>query len=234
MTLTPLDIHNKEFSRSFRGYNREEVNEFLDRIVKDYESIIKKNIELKEEVEKLNSKLEHYQKMEETLHNAIIVAQETAEEVKESARKEAEVKKKEADTEANRRLEEANNEVVKSRYELEKLRKHILAQKTHFKSILNTQLELLESEEWLDEKPAALNLSEEDKDKDIAKEQDEQEEKKDEKEEKEMTTSQTETDSLDAEDYHEGAITTGEGENQDEEDWKKWEGNEGNNEKAEE
>lgn len=39
--LTPLDIHNKEFSRGFRGYDEDEVNEFLDQIIKDYEMLIR-------------------------------------------------------------------------------------------------------------------------------------------------------------------------------------------------
>lgn len=41
MPLTPLDIHNKEFSKGFRGYNEDEVNEFLDQIMKDLEILIK-------------------------------------------------------------------------------------------------------------------------------------------------------------------------------------------------
>lgn len=41
MPLTPLDIHNKEFSKGFRGYNEDEVNEFLDQIMKDLEILMK-------------------------------------------------------------------------------------------------------------------------------------------------------------------------------------------------
>ena len=67
--LTPLDIHNKEFKRSFRGYNEEDVDEFLDRVIKDYELLYRENIELKENMDRLNSKLEHFQHMENTLHN---------------------------------------------------------------------------------------------------------------------------------------------------------------------
>ena len=37
--LTPVDIHNKEFSRSFRGYNQDEIDDFLDEIVNDYEKL---------------------------------------------------------------------------------------------------------------------------------------------------------------------------------------------------
>ena len=46
MPLTPLDIHNKEFSRSFRGYDEDQVNEFLDQVIKDYEALIRENKDL--------------------------------------------------------------------------------------------------------------------------------------------------------------------------------------------
>ena len=46
MPLSPLDIHNKEFSKGFRGYNEDEVNEFLDQIMKDLEILIKEKKEL--------------------------------------------------------------------------------------------------------------------------------------------------------------------------------------------
>jgi len=51
--LTPLDIHNKEFKRSFRGYNEEDVDEFLDRVIKDYELLYRENIELKENMDRI-------------------------------------------------------------------------------------------------------------------------------------------------------------------------------------
>lgn len=47
MPLTPLDIHNKEFSKGFRGYDEDEVNEFLDQIIKDYEILIREKKSLK-------------------------------------------------------------------------------------------------------------------------------------------------------------------------------------------
>ena len=50
MPLSPLDIHNKEFTRGFRGYNEDEVNEFLEQIIKDYELILKEKKELEEKL----------------------------------------------------------------------------------------------------------------------------------------------------------------------------------------
>ena len=49
MALSPLDIHNKEFGRSlFRGYDEDEVNEFLEQVLKDYENVLEENKSLKE------------------------------------------------------------------------------------------------------------------------------------------------------------------------------------------
>ena len=50
MKLTPMDINNKEFKKIIRGYNPEEVDEFLDKIVEDYEALYKENANLKEKV----------------------------------------------------------------------------------------------------------------------------------------------------------------------------------------
>ena len=107
MPLTPMDIHNKEFTKAFRGYDEDEVNEFLDRIVKDYEALIKENEAMKQKIQELSDKLEHYAKIEETLHNAIIVAQQTAKEVKEAALGEADLIRREAERESRREIERA-------------------------------------------------------------------------------------------------------------------------------
>ena len=87
--LTPLDIHNKEFSRGFRGYDEDEVNEFLDQIIKDYEMLIREKKQLEEKVAELTEKLNYFSNIEETLNKSILVAQEAAEEVKRNAQKEA-------------------------------------------------------------------------------------------------------------------------------------------------
>ena len=48
--ITPLDIQNKEFKKSFRGYKESEVDQFLDEIIEDYEKLYKENIELKDKI----------------------------------------------------------------------------------------------------------------------------------------------------------------------------------------
>ena len=143
--LTPLDIHNKEFKRSFRGYNEEEVDEFLDQVVKDYESNYQENIELRETVERLNSKLEHYQHMENTLHTTLVIAQETAEEVKLNARRETELLHKEAEIRAQRMLEEATSKVRGMMAEYEELQKQAQVFRTRMRTLLQAQLGMLDN-----------------------------------------------------------------------------------------
>lgn len=141
--LTPLDIHNKEFKRSFRGYNEEEVDEFLDSVIKDYEQLYRENIELKENMDRLNSKLEHFQHMENTLHNTLIVAQETAEEVKLNAKRSTELMIKETEINAQKLIDEASNKVRRMASEYQDLRKQVDVYRVRMRTLVQAQLEIL-------------------------------------------------------------------------------------------
>jgi cell division initiation protein len=149
--LTPLDIHNKEFKRGFRGYNEDEVDEFLDRVVKDYEQLYRENLDLKETIDRLNSKLEHFQHMENTLHNTLVIAQETAEEVKLNAKKETELMIKEGEVRAQRLIDEAMAKVRKMTAEYEELQKQAQVYRTRMRTLVQAQLEMLKSSEEDDE-----------------------------------------------------------------------------------
>lgn len=149
LVLTPMDIRNKEFRRSFRGYNEEEVDEFLDKVMEDYEMLYRENAELKERINIMNEKLQSYINMETTLNNTLIVAQNTAEELKRNAEKEAQLIIQNAHQTAEKILEQANQEVVKIRMELERYRKQLNIFKAKFKALLEAQLEAILS---IDEK----------------------------------------------------------------------------------
>lgn len=145
--LTPLDIHNKEFKKGFRGYNEEEVDDFLDQVVRDYESLYRENIELKETVDRVNAKLEHFQHMENTLHNTLVIAQETAEEVKLNAKKETELMMKEAEIRAQKVMEEATQKVRRANGDYEEILKQTQLVRTKLRSLLQAQLEALNNAE---------------------------------------------------------------------------------------
>ncbi len=148
MVLSPLDIHNKEFTRGFRGFQEDEVNEFLDQIIKDYEITIRAKTDLEAEVKELNSRVEHFVKIEETLNKSIVVAQETAEELKNNARKEAKLMIKEAEKNADRIINEALGESRKIAMETEELKRQAKVYRTRMRMLIEAQLDMVNNEDW--------------------------------------------------------------------------------------
>jgi cell division initiation protein len=148
MPLTPLDIHNKEFSRRIRGYDEDEVNEFLDQVIKDYESVIRENKELHNQLLSIQERLDHFVNIEESLSKTIIVAQEAADDVKNNSKKESQLILKEAEKNADRIINEALSKSRKVAIETEELRKQASIYRTRFRTLLEAQLELLSQDDW--------------------------------------------------------------------------------------
>ncbi|BBI34656.1 DivIVA domain-containing protein [Cohnella abietis] len=148
MPLTPLDIHNKEFSRRLRGYDEDQVNEFLDQIIKDYEAIIRENKELQNQVAASQDKLGHFSNIEETLSKTIIVAQEAADELRGNAKKEAQLIVKEAEKNADRIINDALSKSRKVALEVEELKKQATIYRARFRALIETQMELLTQDGW--------------------------------------------------------------------------------------
>ncbi|MFM9331876.1 DivIVA domain-containing protein [Paenibacillus mesotrionivorans] len=148
MALTPLDIHNKEFRHSFRGYDEDEVNEFLDQVIKDYEALIRENKDLESQIQTLQDRLNHFTNIEETLSKTIIVAQEAADEVKGNAKKEAQLIIRESEKNADRIINEALVKSGKIALEIEELKKQASIYRTRFRTLLEAQLELLKTDSW--------------------------------------------------------------------------------------
>ncbi|MNI43148.1 Septum site-determining protein DivIVA [compost metagenome] len=148
MPLTPLDIHNKEFSRRIRGYDEDEVNEFLDQVIKDYESVIRENKELHNQLLSLQERLDHFVNIEESLSKTILVAQEAADDVKNNSKKESQLIIKEAEKNADRIINEALSKSRKVAIETEELRKQASIYRTRFRTLLEAQLELLSTDDW--------------------------------------------------------------------------------------
>lgn len=142
--ITPLDIQNKEFKKSFKGYNTKSVDEFLDEIIEDYERVYKENIELKDKVNMLADQIRQYSTLEETLKNTLIVAQTTADEITSSARQKSENIIEDAEIQRQRLLNLAREEVRSIKNEYESFKKEIFVFKTRYKSFIEAQLMSIE------------------------------------------------------------------------------------------
>lgn len=90
--ITPMDIHNKQFTKAtVRGYSEEEVNDFLNQIVADYERIYREHREMEEKLDQMKAKLANYEKISETMTATLQLAKDTAENVKKNARRNADI-----------------------------------------------------------------------------------------------------------------------------------------------
>lgn len=125
------------------GYSVEEVDEFLDDITIDYEKAYKESTELKNRVDELEKSLLHYKTIEDTLQNTLLMAQSTAEEVKDVARQQAEQIIKEAEGNARKSVDDLGQEILMKKKELEDIKKQFDVYKAKMESLLISQLELL-------------------------------------------------------------------------------------------
>ena len=151
----------EKFNRTLRGYDPDEVNEFLDKVIGRVEAMVKemkkkdetiamqeKKIEsfttLSDENKMLKDKLSQYERMEGTLNRAIMMAQKTSDQMRLAASKEGELLIEEAKKNANRIVNEALLRAEKTELEANVLRRNIGIFKRRIKDIVEAQLEVVE------------------------------------------------------------------------------------------
>ena len=141
--MTPLDIENKRFKKEFSGYNKVEVQEFLNAVGESYETIYKENLANKDKINMLSNAIKQYKSMEETLQSAILVAQSAGDEVVHNAKKRAENIIAEAETNAANILADASREVTRISYEYEEMKRTVEVFRTRVLSLLTSQLDIV-------------------------------------------------------------------------------------------
>ena len=144
VTLTPMDINNKEFKKGMRGYNADEVDDFLDEVIENYESLYKENTTLKDKINSLQEQLEQYKKIENSIQNTLILAQNAADQAKTSSEKEAELVIKNANDTAQKIIDKANNDVNQISSEYDSVKQEFIKFRARFRSFMTTQLETFE------------------------------------------------------------------------------------------
>ncbi len=142
--ITPLDIENKRFAKQMvNGYSVEEVDDFLDELTVDYTKNYKELNELRVKVDEISNDLEKYKTIEATLQNTLVMAQTTAEEVKNVAKQKADQIVDEAKANAQKQVDELNSEIILKQKELDDVKKQFDIYKAKMESLLISQLELL-------------------------------------------------------------------------------------------
>lgn len=146
MRMTSMDINNKDFRKSlFRGYNQNDVEDFLERVADDYEAVFKENSSLKEKISILNERIEHYTQIENSIQNTLVLAQNAAEQAKLSAQKEAELIVRTANESAQKILDKANDDVVKVYEDFEKVKHEFSIYRMKYRNFMSTQNDMFTS-----------------------------------------------------------------------------------------
>jgi len=147
MKITPIDIQQVSFGVRFRGYNRKEVDNFLDLLAHDYEMLIKESQEIKEKTASLEIQIMELKKKEATLNSTLIAVQKVVDEMKQNAQKEVDLLIKEAELKAEEITQGAQVERLRLQSEIKDLQRQKVLFLEKIRSVLRTFEKTVELEE---------------------------------------------------------------------------------------
>ncbi len=142
--ITPADIENKEFKRSHRGYDEQEVDEYLDLIIIDMEKLIKENKELKAQLANVDTKVEKGSNTENSVYETLEAAKALMNDIAASAERRAEVLLKNAELDADLITREAKENVSKYTEEGTRLKERVTSLRDRYKKMLEAEMERMD------------------------------------------------------------------------------------------
>jgi cell division initiation protein len=145
--FTPIDIQNKTFKTGI-GYDKKDIDFFISEVTKSYEELYKENVELNDKILVLNNSLSKYKSIEKSLQKALVLAQKAADETKESARTAAKAIEEEGRVRAEAIVSDAKNEAERLRSQIMLLLNQYDVYKAQYKQLVQTQLDILESDSF--------------------------------------------------------------------------------------
>lgn len=160
MAITPLDINSKHFSKKFKGYNPEEVDDFLDRVMLEMESLLREKRELEKKIKFMSEQVEHYMSLQDTLNKSIVVAQDAADRVIANAEKEAEIIVSQAKRVSGEVISTATDKATVITNETENLKRTASVFRKKFQLLVESQLDMIQNQEWdrlLETQPEVVN-----------------------------------------------------------------------------
>jgi cell division initiation protein len=142
--ITPVDIQHKSFKKALQGYERADVDGFLDEIIETLEDEAQQRAALEAEIADLKERISHFKAMEESLQNTLVLAQRTADEVKASAHKEADLIREQARLAGEREIAGYNDAIADVRRDHQRAVEAAEKARSELRSLLMTHLALLE------------------------------------------------------------------------------------------
>lgn len=145
--LRPIDIQNKEFEKKIKGYNCDEVDDFLDVVIQDYELLFKENQTLKDKIALLTETVERYKQMESTMQKSIDIAKAAADDARKNAEAEANAIISKAKLDASYLARQIDDEHMKRHQEMLRLKGEIEQYKSRMKTMCDGVLKMIDSME---------------------------------------------------------------------------------------
>ena len=146
--LTPTDVENKVFKKAkIGGYDINDVEDFLEKLIVDYEAVFKEITELKDKCENLQESVKYYKSLEQGIEQSINNARDEAEQIKARALDEAQEIRDRKEKDYKNRIAELDLEVKKKEYDLEEKKKEMQIYKIKVKSMLEAQIQILNEDE---------------------------------------------------------------------------------------
>jgi len=142
--ITIVDIQHQTFKKALQGYDRTEVDRFLDDIIETLEDDAQQHAALEAEISDMKERISHFKAMEESLQNTLLLAQRTADEVKASAHKEADLIRAEARVAVEKEMASYGDRSSEARREYQRVVETVEKAKSELRSLLTTHLALLE------------------------------------------------------------------------------------------
>ena len=142
--ITPVDIQNKDFTKKIRGYDPDEVDDFLDAVIKDYTALMKENQSLKGKIGMLTKTVENYKSIEESMTRSVEMAKQTAQDLKDNANAEAQMIINNAKLDASRLAKQIDDEHIKRHQEMLRVKSETDMFKTRVKNMCEGLVKMLD------------------------------------------------------------------------------------------
>lgn len=145
MKITPLDIRQRRFKRSLRGFSVHEVEAFLELVAGEFEELVRENIALKEDQKRAQQRLEQYHEREHTLQETMVTAQRISDDLKAAAKKEAELVLAEAEHQAEKIVQTAHQKLVQVVADINELKRQRIQFESQVRAALDSHAKLLDT-----------------------------------------------------------------------------------------
>ena len=160
MAIRPVDIRRKEFKSGFRGYDANQVDDFLDEVADEFERTFAENQRMSEEITTLQERLQQFEELESSIREALVHAQQTARDLRRNAGKEAELIVREAKEQSHRILADSSSRIERVQESYEVLRKAKQDFSNDFRHLLKSYLAVMDNTDVASAKEIESSLRE--------------------------------------------------------------------------